>query len=227
MAKQAVFYIRVSTREQGISNLGMVAQRASLDAFAAANDFEPAATYEEVDSGGNNDRPELAKALAHAKRLKCPVFISKLDRLSRDVHFISGLMAKGVPFFVAEYGLDVDPFVLHLMAALAEKERLLIGTRTKAALRVISARGGKLGFATHSASAMTQVEVSQAGAVANIALAAARAEALAATIASVRKAGCTTLQAIATALNDRGVQTARGAMWYPTSVAHVLKRLAA
>src|SRR5258705_6089263 len=90
-------------------------------------------------------RPELAAALADARRLKCPVLVAKLDRLSRDVHFISGLMAHKVSFIVAELGSDADPFMLHLYAALAEKERQLIAERTRSALAARKAQGTKLG----------------------------------------------------------------------------------
>jgi DNA invertase Pin-like site-specific DNA recombinase len=89
-------------------------------------------------------RPELATALADAKRRKCPVLVAKLDRLSRDVAFIAGLMAQRVPFIVAELGPDADPFMLHIYAALAEKERRLISARTKAALGAAKARGQRL-----------------------------------------------------------------------------------
>src|SRR5947209_17399126 len=105
--------------------------------------------FVEVETGKGSDaldrRPQLKAALAAARKLKCPVVVAKLDRLSRDVHFISGLMAHRVPFVVAELGPDVDPFVLHLYAALAEKERALISGRTKAALTAAKAKGVKLG----------------------------------------------------------------------------------
>ena len=96
------------------------------------------AEYVEIETGKGADaldrRPELSAALAQARKAKCPILVAKLDRLSRDVHFISGLMAHRVPFIVAELGADADPFMLHLYAALAEKERSLISARTKAAL---------------------------------------------------------------------------------------------
>ena len=88
-------------------------------------------------------RPELAAALAQARALRCPVAVAKLDRLSRDVHFISGLMSHRVAFVVAELGPDVDPFILHLYAAQAEKVRALISDRTKSALAAAKARGVK------------------------------------------------------------------------------------
>src|SRR3954454_14515618 len=147
--KQAVAYIRVSTGRQGKSGLGLEAQRAAIEAFAAGEGIAVAAWFTEVETGKGSDaldrRPELAKALATARKLKAPVIVAKLDRLSRDVHFVSGLMAQRVPFLVAELGADTDPFVLHLYAALAEKERALIAARTKAALAAAKARGVQLG----------------------------------------------------------------------------------
>src|SRR5476651_1403874 len=100
--KKAIFYVRVSTARQGRSGLGLEAQRAALGAFAAANGFTSIAEYRDVESGANDARPALLKSLDHAKRERCPIIVSKLDRLSRDVHYISGLMANGVPFIVTE-----------------------------------------------------------------------------------------------------------------------------
>src|ERR1700733_15507688 len=148
-----VSYIRVSTAQQGKSGLGIEAQRLALDAFAKANGFEIVAEYVEVETGKGSDaierRPQLAAALADAKRQHCPVIVAKLDRLSRDVAFVSGLMAQRVPFIVAELGADADPFLLHLYAALAEKERRLISERTIAALHAKKASGAKLGNSTN------------------------------------------------------------------------------
>jgi DNA invertase Pin-like site-specific DNA recombinase len=141
----AVPYIRVSTQKQGRSGLGLEAQREQLARFAAAENIILTAEYLEVETGkGSNaidKRPQLRAAIAEAKRLNCPVAVAKLDRLSRDVHFVSGLMVHKIPFLVADLGADVDPFVLHLYAALAEKERALVSQRTKAALAAAKARG--------------------------------------------------------------------------------------
>src|SRR4051795_1369076 len=147
--KQAVAYVRVSTGRQGKSGLGLEAQRAAIQAFADGEGIEVAAWFTEVETGKGLDaldrRPELAKALAQARRLKGPVIVAKLDRLSRDVAFVAGLMAQRVPFIVTELGADADPFMLHLYAALAEKERRLISERTRAALQASKARGTRLG----------------------------------------------------------------------------------
>src|ERR1700726_968938 len=144
-----VAYIRVSTSQQGRSGLGIEAQRTALSHFARAEGFEVFREFVEVETGKGADaldrRPQLKAALATARKHRCHVAVAKLDRLSRDVHFISGLMAHKVPFLVAELGPDVDPFVLHLFAALAEKERALISTRTRQALSAAKARGITLG----------------------------------------------------------------------------------
>src|SRR5882757_6041775 len=138
MSKPIIGYIRVSTARQGKSGLGLEAQQASLIKFADAEGVEIVAKFVEVETGKGSDamarRPQLAAALAEARRRRCPIVVAKLDRLSRDVHFISGLMAHKVPFVVTELGTDADPFMLHLYAALAEKERAMISQRTRDAL---------------------------------------------------------------------------------------------
>ena len=149
MTQPIVAYIRVSTQQQGRSGLGLEAQREQLINFAKIESMAIVAEYVEVESGKGHDaldrRPQLAAAIDDARARGCSVVVSKLDRLSRDVHFISGLMAHKVPFIVAELGADVDPFVLHLFAALAEKERALISKRTKEGLAVAKLRGTKSG----------------------------------------------------------------------------------
>ena len=149
MTRPLIGYVRVSTSQQGRSGLGIEAQREALERFAASEGFELARVFVEVETGKGSDaldrRPQLAAALHEARKQRCSIGVAKLDRLSRDVHFISGLMAHRVPFVVAELGADVDPFILHLFAALAEKERAMIAARTKAALAAAKARGVTLG----------------------------------------------------------------------------------
>lgn len=148
---KVVAYTRVSTHEQGRSGLGLDAQRAAIERFCASEgDLDVIEWFAEVQSGKRmsdvlTERPVLAAAMARAAAEKATIVVSKLDRLSRDVHFISGLMVHGVPFIVAELGRETEPFLLHLFAALAEKERALISQRTKAALAAKKARGEKLG----------------------------------------------------------------------------------
>src|SRR6202022_1027145 len=147
--ESAVAYYRVSTKQQQRSGLGIEAQRATVTRFAESERLTIIAEFVEIETGKGADaldrRPQLAAALAAARGARCSVLVSKLDRLSRDVAFVSGLMAQRVPFIVAELGRDADPFMLHLYAALAEKERRLIAERTKAALAAKRAAGVSLG----------------------------------------------------------------------------------
>ena len=129
---------RTGGDKQGKSGLGIEAQKQALERFAAAEGFELGRVCVEVETGKGSDaidrRPQLAAALKEARRQRCSIAVAKLDRLSRDVHFISGLMVHRVPFLVADLGPDVDPFILHLFAAPAQKERALISKRTTEAL---------------------------------------------------------------------------------------------
>jgi DNA invertase Pin-like site-specific DNA recombinase len=143
--KPAVAYIRVSTERQGRSGLGLEAQQAALARFIDAEGFTVLQTFTETESGGDDKRPALTAALALARRQKAPIVVAKLDRLSRSVAYISNLMRHRVPFIVAELGVDTDPFLLHIYAALAEKERAMISRRTKDALAAAKARGVRLG----------------------------------------------------------------------------------
>jgi DNA invertase Pin-like site-specific DNA recombinase len=219
--KPIVAYIRVSTSQQGRSGLGIEAQREALARFAEGAGFEIAGEFVEVETGKGSDaldrRPQLATALGKARALRCSVAVAKLDRLSRDVHFISGLMAHRVPFVVAELGPDVDPFVLHLYAALAEKERALIAGRTKSALAAAKAKGVKLGN--------PNIEAARGAAVAAIKAEADRAAGnVLPIIAEIRKSGASTLRAIAEALNARGISTPRAGRWHAASVRNALAR---
>ena len=219
---QAIAYYRVSTARQGRSGLGIEAQRAAVLRFAESEGINLVGEHTEVETGKGADalerRPELAAALAEARKAKCPVVVAKLDRLSRDVHFISGLMSHRVPFVVAELGVDADPFMLHLYAALAEKERTLISARTRAALAAKKAQGVKLGNPRNMPEAAAKGrEAQRAGAdqfAANVLP----------VIESIKAAGATSLDALAKALNARGIRTARGGRWHSTTVRNLLAR---
>jgi DNA invertase Pin-like site-specific DNA recombinase len=219
--KPAILYLRVSTSEQGKSGLGLAAQRQALDQFATAEGFTVEDVVTEVASGklGIDDRTGLRDALAKAKKLKCPVIVAKLDRLSRDVAFISGLMSRGVPFVVAELGVDTDPFILHLFAALSEKERKLIGSRTKDALAAKKAQGVVLGNRTNLHEAQTK------GQATNAAKAATFVAKIVPEIKLLQAQG-KTLDAIATALTERGFKTANGGVWHKSTVSRLLKAAA-
>lgn len=217
----AVAYYRVSTARQGKSGLGIEAQKAAVQRFAEAEGIEIVAERVEVETGKGADaldrRPQLSAALREARKAKCPVLVAKLDRLSRDVHFISGLMAHRVPFIVAELGADADPFMLHVYAALAEKERALISARTKAALAAKKAAGAKLGNPRAAEAAVKAHAANRAGAdhfAANVLP----------IVREIQAAGATSLRDIAAALNARGIHTARGGAWHSTTVRNLLRR---
>ena len=221
MANETFNYIRVSTAQQGRSGLGIEAQRRVLQQFTQAEGIEVLGEFVEVETGKGADaldrRPQLKAALAAARKHRCHVAVAKLDRLSRDVHFISGLMAHRIPFLVAELGSDVDPFVLHLFAALAEKERALISTRTRQALAAAKARGVALGS--------PKLHVARKSAMASIKAGADKHAAnILPIIKEAQRAGATTLRQIAEALNARGVATARGGQWHAMSVKNMLDR---
>jgi DNA invertase Pin-like site-specific DNA recombinase len=221
MAKPLIGYVRVSTSQQGRSGLGIQAQREALERFAASEGFELARVFVEVETGKGSDaldrRPQLAAALHEARKQRCSIGVAKLDRLSRDVHFISGLMAHRVPFVVAELGADVDPFILHLFAALAEKERAMIAARTRAALAAAKARGVTLGG--------PKLAKARKLAVASIkALADQQAANVLPIIREIQRSGATSLHQIADALNARGISTPRGGKWYAKSVSNLLAR---
>ena len=222
----AVTYLRVSTTDQGRSGLGIEAQRQAVAAFAGAHGLALAGEFVETETGkGFNalaQRPILSAALAEARVRNCPVVVAKLDRLSRDVAFISGLMAQQVPFIVAELGPDVDPFVLHLYAALAQKERAMISARTKAALAAAKARGVRLG--SPKPRELTDGD-RRRGTETRVRAADARAHDLAGTISQLQSAGIVGLAEMARALNDRGISTPRGGAWTPTQVRRLLDRL--
>ena len=152
--KSLVAYIRVSTQRQGKSGLGLEAQREAIQSFAANEGATIINFFSEVETGKGADaleqRPQLAAAIAYAKKCGAAVCVAKLDRLSRDVAFIAGLMSKRVPFVVANLGAGADPFMLHIYAALAEQERRQISERTKSALKAAKARGVKLGNQTQA-----------------------------------------------------------------------------
>jgi DNA invertase Pin-like site-specific DNA recombinase len=220
--EQAVAYLRVSTQRQHRSGLGLDAQRSAIERFAAGESITIAAEYVEAETGKGADalerRPQLAAALAAAKVAKCSVVVAKLDRLSRDVAFVAGLMAQRVPFIVAELGRDADPFMLHLYAALAEKERRLISERTRAALAAKKAAGASLGNPVNLRLA------GENGRTVSVAAAEGFARSLSPVLHSVRAEGAVTLRAMAASLNRRGIKSSRGGEWHPSSVANLLSR---
>lgn len=139
-----VIYHRVSTARQGASGLGLEAQAEAVALFLASRPHEVLSTYTEVESGKKSDRPELQKALAECRKHKATLLIAKLDRLARNVHFISGLMEAGVEFLAVD-NPHATKLMVHLLAAFAEHEREMISKRTRDALQAAKTRGIKLG----------------------------------------------------------------------------------
>jgi DNA invertase Pin-like site-specific DNA recombinase len=224
----AIGYLRVSTREQGRSGLGLAAQRNEIQSFGAREGFALKAWYQDVQTGAGADalmlRPGLAAALKEARAARCPLIVSKLDRLSRNVHFITGLMEHRVHFIVAELGKDRDDFTLHIWASLAQQERKLISERTKAALARCKK---KLGMRARSRAFMRRNLALAATALEKIAT--ERAEAYRAHIEwALRqpgKSGKPSLRTAVIRLNERNLPGPMGGRWWPSSVWRMGRRL--
>ena len=220
-------YIRVSTTKQGQSGLGLEAQLHAIRQYAGEQGGEIVQTYREIESGRRGDRPQIAKAIAHAKRIKARLVIAKLDRLARDVHFVSGLTKSGVDFVACDMPY-ANKLTIHILAAVAEDEAERISQRTKAALAAAKARGVPLGSARPE-----HWMGREARRLAGSRTGAARAKALrdeealpiyriaAPIIARLRREGHS-LREIAAELNDAGLTTMRGALWNPVQVSRVI-----
>jgi len=216
--KRYVIYTRVSTAEQGKSGLGLEAQERDIHLFLhnfSETPWEIIGEFRDVQSGKDDDRPELAKALQLARKEKAELLVSKLDRLSRDVEFIARTM-KQATIRVASMP-HADNFQLHIYAALAEQERDFISKRTKAALQVAKERGRQLGGLRDKT--MKRNEAIQQKAK-------VEAEKVMKIVGPLRNAG-QTLASISDTLNDMEVKTSRGGQWTPMQVKRVLDRVAA
>lgn len=217
---QYIVYKRVSTIEQGRSGLGLEAQQLDIQTYLdnfSGQPYEVIGEYVDVLSGSDDRRPELFKAVALARKKKAILLVAKLDRLSRNVSYISTLMAdKSIQFKVANLP-QADNFQLHIYAALAEQERAFIGQRTKAALAVAKAKGVKLGGLRDSTALLNKARADKA-------LEFARSiETLVQPMVNQKMS----LGAIAKALNDSNVTTAKGNSWTPVQIDRVIKRLLA
>lgn len=201
-----VTYLRVSTKQQGQSGLGLEAQRSAVQHFT--RDGEVLAEYVEVESGTRNDRPELARAMAHARKAKAKLVIAKLDRLARNVHFISGLIEAKVDFVAVDMPA-ANKAMLQMMAVFAEMERDMISKRTTDALAAARARGVKLGgYREGAAEACTAAAERR------------NAEAKAVAV-EAREAGMTLVEIVGE-LAKRGIKAPRGGGWSPTQVRRLL-----
>ena len=217
-----VTYLRVSTDRQGKSGLGLEAQRAAvLDHVAGKGEI--AAEYVEIESGKRNERPQLARAMAEAKRIGAVLLIAKLDRLARNVAFIANLLEAGVEIAAADMP-EANRFLLHVMAAVAEHEAQAISDRTRAALAAAKARGVALGWSMPGR-AGEQRHAARKGAARNVEKADRHAGTVRPLIASLQAQGMS-LRAIAAELNARNVKTARGGDWHAMTVRNALQRAA-
>ncbi|SFO74216.1 Site-specific DNA recombinase [Bradyrhizobium sp. Ghvi] len=228
-----IAYYRVSTARQGRSGLGLEAQRAAVASYLNGGNWTIVAEFTEVESGRKSNRPELDKALAAARLHRCPLIVSKVDRLTRSVAFLSRLLEANVDMRFADLPQiegATGRFLLQQMASVAELEAGMIAARTRAALAAAKARGKKLGGQRIRKSDGQPVRIDRAaqrcGAAANRRRALDRALDLAPTIAEIRGRGALTLQAIADALNNAGIQTPRGrGQWSPIQVRRTLAAL--
>lgn len=213
--REAVAYLRVSTERQGRSGLGLEAQRAAVSSYAADAGLTLVAEFVEVETGkGSNalaKRPQLLAALSAAKKQKAKLVLAKLDRLARNVHFISGLMETGVDFVAADMP-NADRFQLHIFAALAEKEAEVISQRTKAALKAAKDRGQQLGQHGKVLAMQRKAEAVE------------RVVRLVPILSDLKERGLTMRKMVAE-LNEREIPSAAGGQWHLANLDRALKRL--
>jgi len=229
--KLIIAYFRVSTKKQGRSGLGLEGQEAAIEEYCRQNGDKLVGCYIEVESGKSKDRPELLKAIAHAKRSKATLVVAKLDRLARNVAFTSALMETTVDFVACD-NPHANKFTIHILAAVAEHEAEQISQRTKAALAAAKRRGVKLG--SHRPGHWDGRENKRQAGLRKARTAAARAHReafldeyadLFSVVKELRDAG-KSLQEIADELNEQGHTTRRGKPWNRMQVSRLLERVA-
>ena len=219
-----VSYHRVSTVRQGTSGLGLEAQTRAIEDFARTRDAEVIGSFTEVESGKNNERPELKKALHLSKVTGATLVIAKLDRLSRNAVFLLTLRDSGAKFVATDMP-DANDLTVGIMALVAQQEREAISKRTKEALSAAKARGIKLGNPNGAAALRRAGKGNAAGIRAIRANADQHAENLAPVVTALRYEGISSLGGIAVALNERGMLTPRGGTWHKSSVRNLLNRI--
>jgi len=223
MRSAAIIYLRVSTEKQGSSGLGLAEQRRACEAFCAQEQLTVLDVVEEVASGGDKQRPVLTRAIRQAHKQHAFIVVARLCRLSRSVHFVSGLMEHKVPFISCEFGRQVDSLILHIFSAVYEQQRRYISERTKAALKEAKARGVKLGNPQWG-NALNKAWTASVSNANDFALQ------MEPVVSGIMQSGATTYQSIADALNNRGIPTRSkkvGAMWHPMTVKNLLVRIEA
>lgn len=202
-----VAYYRVSTNRQGVSGLGLDAQRTAVEHYGRLGTI--ITEFTEIESGKRNDRPQLVQALALCKRKKATLIIAKIDRLARNVAFIANLMEGKVDFIACDMP-QATPLTIHIMAAVAEHETSMISERTKAALAAAKARGRILGN-PRSAEALIKASQSKRKVPNDVK-----------TLIKESKAAGMTLQSIANKLNGLGIKTPQNKTWWPKSISNQL-----
>jgi DNA invertase Pin-like site-specific DNA recombinase len=213
-----IAYYRVSTDRQGRSGLGLEAQRQAVLDYLNGGGWKMVGEFTDVETGRSParltlaKRPQLQAALSEAKRRKATLIFAKLDRLARNVAFISALMETGVDFVAADMP-SANRFMLHVYAALGEEEGRRIADRTRAALQAAKARGVKLGKTGRERAAENRAQANTF------------ARKLRPALRELRAAGVTTVRGVAEELNRRGIATPRGGQWHPTSAARLLARM--
>ncbi len=232
--KDAIGYVRVSTSEQGRSGLGLAAQRKDIEAFSEREGFSIRSWYQDIQTGAGKDalllRPGLAAALERARSARAPLIVSRLDRLSRNVHFITGLMELKVHFVVAQLGRDCDDFTLHIYASLAEQERKMISERVKAAIAISKANGRR--FTLQTCSNAVRRRILAASLAVRQKAATERAEAHRLHIewafrqpSEYGSARPISYNAAAAKLNDRNIEALTGGRWTGSSLIRTARRL--
>ena len=214
--KKMVFYLRVSTSKQGADGNGIQHQMTVVNRYAEANGGEIVGQFIEVESGGKTDseRPQLAAALEKCKKENAVVVCSKIDRLSRNAEFLLRLMNSRVEFVCCDIP-NCDRFTISLFAILAEKEKNMISERTKNALKMVKARGIKLGSPNPELSVIKMNEGARKGRI-------DFKNKIIPIINEIKSTGIETLQGVADCLNRRGISTRNGKQWYPTQIRNLL-----
>lgn len=226
MTKLYVSYIRVSTERQGVSGLGLSAQQAAIQAHMRANpEWKLAKEFREVESGRKSDRPQLLMALAYCRLIGATLLVAKLDRLSRNVAFLSALMEQGVPFTAVDMPF-ADETQLHIMIVFAQHEAKRISERTKAALAQSTKKLGGLRVSAERFAAISVI-AREASAIARTDKATKRALDVMPFIVDIQAAGATSLRQIADVLNDGHIKTPQGGSWSAVQVSRVMARAAA
>jgi DNA invertase Pin-like site-specific DNA recombinase len=215
-----ISYLRVSTGRQGRSGLGLDGQRQAVTDFLNGGDWKLVKEFVEVESGKRTDRPVLAEAIQACRAYGATLVIAKLDRLSRNAHFLLGLEQAGVDFVCADMP-SANRLTVGIMAMVAEEEGRAISKRTKEALAAAKRRGKTLGG--YRGAKITR-RIREAANEARTRRANERAADLAPVIAELQGVGATSLQAIATGLNDRGIAAPRGGDWSAAQVSRLLSR---